>query len=590
MPIEKAKPNDFPKMGKPCYHRKGETRMKKKPLWIALMLAGTSFLASGCFIVIPGRRTSSSSTKSSSYSSSSEEESYEISSISSQEIDDGFVISKTKIRGTYDELLRNDWYGGSDYTPASGSPKLLIIPIWFTDSSSFITSLNKEKVRSDIEASYLGSEEETGWESVKTYYQKESGGRLNLQGTVADWYECGKASTYFASDVYDRRGELVESGAERVIALVEEASDAYFSSHPSENRKDYDSDSNGKLDGVMLIYGAPDYASWGKDEYDNLWAYKHENFNAEANLASPTSGVFFWASYDFMYGGNALTRAGSRYAGGDTRFCEVDTHTYIHEMGHMFGLEDYYDYSVQFDPAGGFSMQDENVGGHDPWSNLALGWSDPYIPTESCKITLNPYQSSHDLILLTPAWNAFDCAFDEYLLLELYTPTGLNEFDVDHHYLNRYPQGPKEAGIRLWHVDARLSQYQQIDGEDTFSTEKHTNLNDGLLGPMCQNTYYLEDSQTNDYLSFLGEDYYEYDLLHLIRNDYELGNRAPLDEEFLSQADLFQDGDSFSQGNYRKQFPNGTLLDEGKTLGWEFSVSIEGEGENAVAEVTCYKV
>ena len=37
---------------------------------------------------------------------------------------------------------------------------------------------------------------------------------------------------------------------------------------------------------------------------------------------------------------------------------------------------------------------------------MAFGWSDPYIPTETCEITINDFQSSHDLILLTP--NSFN--------------------------------------------------------------------------------------------------------------------------------------------------------------------------------------
>ena len=52
--------------------------------------------------------------------------------------------------------------------------------------------------------------------------------------------------------------------------------------------------------------------------------------------------------------------------------------------------------------AGAFSMQDHNVGGHDPFSMMALGWVDPYVPTESSTITLQPFESSGDVILLSP--------------------------------------------------------------------------------------------------------------------------------------------------------------------------------------------
>ena len=54
-------------------------------------------------------------------------------------------------------------------------------------------------------------------------------------------------------------------------------------------------------------------------------------------------------------------------------------------------------------------------------------------------------------------------------------------------------------------------------------------------------------------------------------------------------SDLFYDGDSFTQSAFRKQFVNGNKLNENKTLGWSFSVSISGIGEEATATITCIK-
>ena len=587
--------------------------MKHGKLWMGMMLLGSAMLATSCslFFTSHAPRSSSNTTSSEASASSSDKASEsssspssEVSSESTQQnsdtsqsegssidssIDPDYVAPKVQMKKSYDDVLRNDWYGGSDYTPASGSPKLLIIPIWFTDSSQYISSSKKEAVRQDIETAYLGSEEDIGWESVRTFYQKESGGTLELQGTLTDWYEVGKASTDYAQDIIERQN--VDMAVDRVGRLQIAASDAYFEAHPEDNRRNYDSDRNGKLDGVMLIYAAPDYAALGNSTYDNLWAYKYENTTTEANLTHPTAGVFFWASYDFLYGNNARTRTGYSYAGGDTSHCTLDTHTFIHEMGHMFGLEDYYDYSQQYNPAGGFSMQDCNVGGHDPWSNLALGWGAPYIPSQSCEITIEAYQKNHDMILLSPGWNPDDSPFDEFLLLELYTPTGLNKLDSDFTYCGGYPRGPRQAGIRLWHIDARLSQWipQMINGVqvDTFDSNKHTNPDDGYVGAMCSNTYYKSGSATNDYLTLLGEDYYDFDLLHLIRNSTSFANKVPFSLGDFTANDLFGNGDSFDQHTFRKQFVNGDQLDEGSTLGWSFSVSINGSGEDITATVTC---
>ena len=90
----------------------------------------------------------------------------------------------------------------------------------------------------------------------------------------------------------------------------------------------------------MLIYGAPDYQVLGNNA-KNLWAYCYWTDN-DANKNAPTSNVFFWASYDFMY---------PEYAGGaNTTPGLPDAHTYIHELGHCMGLEDYYDYNNNYYP------------------------------------------------------------------------------------------------------------------------------------------------------------------------------------------------------------------------------------------------
>ena len=158
----------------------------------------------------------------------------------------------------------------------------------------------------------------------------------------------------------------------------------------------------------------------------------------------------------YQSGEKAAARTGYSYGYGDNRYCSLDTHCFLHEMGHMFGLNDYYDYSGQYQPAGGLSMQDLNVGGHDPYSGLLLGWASAYIPTSGCSIELKPYQDSREVVLLTPQWNEANSPYDEYILIEYYTPTGLNQFDAEHAYSGR-EQLPTESGIRIWHVDARLT-------------------------------------------------------------------------------------------------------------------------------------
>ncbi|MCR5079488.1 MAG: Ig-like domain-containing protein [Bacilli bacterium] len=506
---------------------------------------------------------------------SAQGESRTISATASFTIAEAEAPTTTKIEQTYVDYTDN-FIHAIDSCPTTGEVHPLLIPVWFTDSSTYITSTTKKaNVRSDIETAYFGSAEETGWHSVKSYYEEESKGQLEIDGVTSDWYECNKSSEDYYSD----------DDVSKTTALVESAVSWYFSQDDSMDRSYFDSDSDGYIDAVLLIYGAPDYSALNDGNADNLWAYCYWVQDTEnKSTKNPGPNTFFWASYDFMYSSSdARSRAGSGYASGDTDNCTVDAHTFIHEMGHVFGLEDYYDYgSKGYSPAGAFSMQDYNLGGHDPYSVMAYGWSDPYIPTDSCEIVLKPFQESHDLILLTPEWNENNSPFDEYLLLELYTPTGLNEFDSTYQYMGRYPMGPNKAGIRLWHVDARLVGFNSSSASiKNITTDCYDSSYRHGVCHAFSNTY--DDEK---YGSILGTSYSNYNLLQLIRNDTK-ETYTPTDA--LSASDLFVDGDSFGMSTYSKQFVKGTTLNSGASLGWEFDVSISGSGEDATATINLIK-
>ena len=462
---------------------------------------------------------------------------------------------KLELAYHYSDYLDHNYYD-MDYCPTSGTPKLLIIPTWFTNSSSYISESKKSTVKADIENAYFGTTSSTGWNSVSTYYNTLSNNTLTLTGVVSDWWSCGLSSSTVAN--YGDSSSLVNS-----------AVNWYFSQSGSDSRKSFDTDGNGHLDGVMLIYACPNYDTLGQSS-NNLWAYCFWTEN-DANISNPTPGVFFWASYDFMYGSvsDAVSHTGKSYYYGNTDYCEIDTHTYIHEMGHVFGLDDYYDYTGNTSPAGALTMQDANVCCHDPFSAMALGWANPYIVTSSCSITINDFQSSHDLILVTNEWNTFNSPFDEYLLLELYTPTGLNAFDCNHSYYGYSTyQGPKTPGIRVWHVDARLTHWVENSYNSYFTTSLSANPTIDLSYLAMSNTSY--DSEYEGYYSFLGKSYCDYNLLQLIRNNTSETYKS---QSVFNKNDLFTLGDTFSLSQFSKQFVKGTKMNNGNALNLSFTVN-----------------
>lgn len=497
-------------------------------------------------------------------------------SIANPEISDTCIVSviqkevnqysQMKPGYTYDDLSKYNTYDLSS-VPSVGEVNLLVIPVWFRDSQTKtgLTTSTREIVRDDIEKAYFGTNSQIGWRSVKSFYEEESTfdgkQQLTINGTVSEWYECGKgASTYYSSSDGNTN------------SLVSSATNWYFSTH-NESRTDYDANKDGYIDGVVLIYAYPDYATEYNGSHENMWAYCYWLQGGNASVKNPNPNAYFWASYDFMYGSN--TKIG-KYAGGYTPYSNLDTHTFIHEMGHLFGLSDYYDYSRQYNPAGGFSMQDCNVGGHDPYSVFALGWSEPYVPVGNCTIELKPFQDSHELILLTPEMNQWKSPFDEYILLEYYTPTGLNEFDNKYKYGGSYPSGSSSKGIRIWHIDARLASWTRVNWDYTPVFEASTLTSNvkaykeaGVVHAFSNTFYKSSSDDSYPYISVLGKSYANYNLLQLVRNNKTASYKNKND---FKTDDLFKAGSSFDLETYKTQFVNGAKLNNGKNLGYEVNI------------------
>ena len=539
--------------------------MKRKNILLTVAILGLAVTLSGCSYIINNLFPEEDDTGSSS---------------ADFDVDKVDVDGKTIMQQCYKDYSKYTVYN-IDYCPNQGNIKLLIIPVWFSDSSSYIGTSNKEQVRQDIKTAYLGTNSETGWRSVKTYYEELSNNAVTITGTVSNWY-----STSYSASEAGRDSEITTS-------LVTSATDWYFNNNKSDKRSNYDSDNNGYIDAVMLIYGAPDYSSLNNDSLDNLWAYCYWLQEVNETL-TPMPNAFFWASYDFMYSSGSFmkpTPAGTNYGAGDTSHCNIDAHTYIHEMGHIFGLEDYYDYSSsKYCPAGAFSMQDYNIGSHDPYSVMALGWANPYVVTGNSEVTIGTFQKTRDLVVISENWNNIGSPFDEYLILELYSPTGLNEHDCSYLYANTV-KGPNKIGVRLWHVDARLAYCNSTKVEDgyevpVFSSDKLTNnVKDtkstyGVVHAFS-NTY-----DSKDYGSVLGSKYYDYNILQLIINDTLVRHQ---NKNTIESSDLFVNG-SYDLAKYSRQFVNsGPKMNNGSYAAWNIKIDISGSGNDATAKIEIVK-
>ena len=460
-----------------------------------------------------------------------------------------YVLEKSSLAYDIIDYLKN--YFGITALPNKGEMKMLVIPVKFTNTDDYIS--NYSNVRSDINSVFFGTNEQVGWRSVKTFYEEESKNIVTITGTTSNWYECG----YSASDCYSDSN---------IVTLKQNAVEWFFTNNPSEDRKSYDADHDGYIDGLCLIFGSPDFRA-GKlgEDASSLWAMVKTRSDQKKDVNKPVADKYMWASYDSMYPTKAkalertekseYTEAGMH--SNALSYLTLDTRTYIHETGHMFGLDDYYSSTeAEIYYAGHTNVQTMNMLSHDPYSLLLYGWAEPYIPEYSQTITIKDFQDDHEVIMLKPTVEMSNSPFDEYILIDLYAPTGLNEYNSVEHpllYGDTKQEDLTTPGVRIWHVDARL-----LDTNNEFTTNP-TTYGGVMIGA------------TNSYRTDIISPSKEFVELELLRNNPDATLRTL---SFNKASDLFLAGDTFDMTTFYKQFANGTKLDSGLDLGW--SIKVDG--------------
>lgn len=379
-----------------------------------------------------------SSSSSSSSSSSGE------SGSSSQEEEKGYYDVELSAIQKY-RLDNFEDYGilGAGNLPSIGSPKLLVVPVYFKGDAA---PSNREL--DSIQKAFFGESGDTGWESLSSYYQKSSYGKLTIKGTVTDAFQYSLSADDFQTAF--EKGEK-DSAYKDTNDIVTEA--VSWAKTKGFLNKTFDSNADGYYDGIDLVYFTDKTVNDNKDLW---WAYT-TGTGLKANVSSPVANRYFWSPMSMIENG---------YYSPD-----IDTHTLIHETGHMLGLDDYYSYerdenSYVEAPCGMVDMMDCNVGDHDAYSKMLMGWCSPKVVTGmgSFSITLNSFADTGEFLLVpSSSWNG--TPYDEYMILQYYTPTGLNAKDsngYEEFSSSAYGHGGTylSSGLQAFHVDSRVFSYR----------------------------------------------------------------------------------------------------------------------------------
>ena len=334
-----------------------------------------------------------------------------------------------------------------DGCPTEGDVKVLVIPVEFSDATASSKGYDVNK----INLAFNGTGNDTDYRSVSEYYFESSNGKLNLDFYVYnEWFKPSNTSSYYQKQTIDYYGSELEIGDQMVM---DEAL-AYLSTIMDLSQ--FDSDNNGIIDAVVLI---TTLEIDSREDTNFYWAYRYWNLYTDEEgyyyeYDNVSANDYLWASYQFLFESS-------------TGFDDEDamnTYTFIHEFGHVLGVDDYYNYADGGEhPLDGADVMDSVSGDHNPFTKFNLGWittSRLVVASDSITLSLKEFTGSGDTIIIANNWDSKLGAYQEYYVLMYYRHTGLNEDGL--YFVNE--------GVVMYHVNASLEKNKEQNGYGEYET------------------------------------------------------------------------------------------------------------------------
>jgi M6 family metalloprotease-like protein len=348
-------------------------------------------------------------------------------------------------------LFRTQFAGVDSTFPSTGNHKLLVILVNFTDES-FVKSTG------DVDTLMNGA---AG--SFRKYILDNSYNQLNITSDIVGPYNLsGDMATYGAQD-----------GATRDIdpwAMVAEAVD--LAEGDGVDFSQYDNDSNGSVDGIMVIHAG--YGQeYGGVTSDAIWSHRWDLWTDERNYDGVT--ISDYTTVPELGGNSGATISGIGII--------------AHEFGHNLGLPDYYDVdgSGSGGESGGTGKWDVMSSGswnddgytppqHSSYSKWLLGWITPTQLTAATTITVNDSSINQD------AYYFESSVSGELFIVENRQQTGWDAFLPGHGLIIHHVDENYWNGDGYWNNVNCDPDHQGYDIEEADNHEDWGDAGDSFPG------------------------------------------------------------------------------------------------------------
>ncbi|MCR5767362.1 MAG: hypothetical protein K6G45_02590 [Lachnospiraceae bacterium] len=465
------------------------------------------------------------------------------------ELERGSTISVQLGKASFDVSLNFvDQYEGANtlhdllpysFPAGTGKRNVLVIPIVWQDEPDRATDkiLNEFKSKlgrvAELDGTVKDYSDGIGDNSfsLSEYFDSASYGKIEVNSYITDWY---KAPYNFS----DMKNYVME------WPFITEVTNWLYETYPNVDFSKFDLDSNGYLDQVVLI---------------NSGDMSKENGFMPAAFGGASQ---YRKTYGNEYAGTKERPTMNNVV--NINISHLGDNTLIHEFSHGFGLIDYYDVTYSgINAVGGYDMQSDSVGDWNAYSKYAAGWLEPKVVSglksgESVEIKIGALAECGDAIVIPAATDKLKPPFSEYMLVDLYTSSGVNKYDSAGYGIDNF------TGVRIYHVDARMERRDYVNPD-------FPNMDPCPIGTIHIANEYKESRMFNIELIQAGA-----------KNTFTAGNKS---RTYIEKGDFFQTGDVFTMEKYSEFFKDG-LMDTRAEFGYKIEiVSASGIGANAKAVI-----